>query len=174
MKSVGGYQGYLVVVVITVITLFIVRAGFGIVDRRTNPVEYCTSCHAMKFPAEEFQQSRHYKSKSGISPSCVDCHTPKGDSLAKFRRIVGDSLAQLTGPKTKEEFEKRRPELAKRVRDYLHKTDSKTCRQCHVEQAIKSDNQDAMDAHKRMTIEKKTCIDCHYNLVHAKVEAGKN
>jgi len=170
VKDGGGYRGYLVVVVLTVITLFIVRAGFGIVGKRTNRVEYCTSCHAMKYPYEEFQQSRHYKSRSGISPNCVDCHIPKGDNLTKFRRVIGDGLAQLTGPRTKEEFEERRPELAKRVRDYLYKTDSKTCRQCHVEEAMKSDNQDAMDAHKRMVEEKKTCIDCHYNLVHAKVE----
>lgn len=179
VKKGGGYRGHLVVVVITVITLFIVRAGFGIVDRRTDRPEYCTSCHAMKFPAEEFQQSRHYKSKSGISPNCVDCHIPKGDDLAKFRRVIGDGLAQITGPKTKEEFEKRRPELAKRVRDYLHRNDSRTCRQCHIEQAMKSDNTKAMDAHKKLVLkglnsgmieEKKTCIDCHYNLVHAKVE----
>jgi len=165
-----GCKRCLVVILITVVVLFVVKAGFGVINSRTNTIEYCTSCHAMKFPAEEFQKSKHYKSKVGILPNCVDCHMPKGDSIAKFKRVIGDNFAQLTGPKTKEDYEKRKPALAKKVRDYLHRNDSAPCRNCHMAQAMKSDNTDATSAHKKMAEEKKTCIDCHYNLAHGKVE----
>ncbi|MBI5893442.1 MAG: NapC/NirT family cytochrome c [Deltaproteobacteria bacterium] len=165
-----GYKGYLIVIIITVITLFVLKTGLGIVDSRTNKPEYCTSCHAMKFPAEEFKESKHYKSKVGILPNCVDCHIPKGSRSAKFKWVVRDSFAQITGPKSKEDFEKIRPELRKRVRDFMRQNDSATCRGCHVAEAMKSDNEDAMTAHKKMIEEKKTCIDCHFNLAHGKVE----
>lgn len=169
-KKSFGYA-YLIVITITIIFFLIVKAGFGVVDNLTSKSEYCTSCHAMKFPAEEFQKSKHYKSKTGILPSCVDCHIPKGDSFTKFSRIAGDSLAQLTrGTKTKEDYEKIKPALAKKVRDYLHKNDSAPCRNCHVADAMKSENEDAVSAHKKMVEEKKTCIDCHYNLAHGKLE----
>lgn len=168
-----GYKGYLIVIIITVITLFVLKTGLGIVDSRTSKPEYCTACHAMKFPAEEFKESKHYKSKSGILPNCVDCHISKGDRSAKFKWVVRDSFAQITGPKSKEDFEKIRPELRKRVREFLRQNDSGPCRSCHVAEAMKSDNQDATDAHKKMIEEKKTCIDCHFNFVHAKVEVSK-
>lgn len=172
-KKSFGYT-YLIVIALTIIILFIITAGLKIVDSRTNTIEYCTSCHAMKFPAEEFQKSKHYKSKVGILPNCVDCHIPRGDSIAKFKRIIGDSLSQLSAPKTKEDYEKVKPALAKKVRDELHQNDSAPCRNCHVAQAMKSENEDATSAHKKMVEEKKTCIDCHYNLAHGKVEVEKS
>lgn len=168
-----SYKGYLIVIIITVITLFIFRAGLKIVDSRTSKPEYCTACHAMKFASEEFKESKHYKSKIGILPNCIDCHIPKGDRSKKFKWVVRDSFAQITGPKSKEDFEKIRPELRERVKNFLKSNDSITCRGCHIADAMKSDNEDAMTAHKKMAEEKKTCIDCHFDFVHAKAEAEK-
>lgn len=160
----------LILVLSTVVLLFLIKAGIKIVDSRTSKPEYCISCHAMKFSAEEFQKSKHYKSKVGILPNCIDCHIPKGDRAAKIKRIIGDSFAQLSGPKTKEDYEKAKPALAKKVRDYLHQNDSAPCRNCHIADAMKSENEDATAAHKKMMEEKKTCVDCHFEIAHGKAE----
>lgn len=136
--------------------------------RSTDTVEFCVSCHTMQYPYEEYKTSRHYKNVNGVRVGCPDCHVPH-DSLELIKaKIIAakDIFFEIVRPsKTKEDFEKIRPKLAKRVRDKFMATDSAACRRCH---AFENFNV-AIKAHARAVEQKTTCIACHYNLVHAEV-----
>ena len=42
----------------------------------TNTMEFCTSCHSMTFPYEEYKKSAHFKNAVGVQAGCPDCHVP--------------------------------------------------------------------------------------------------
>ncbi|MGR6036147.1 MAG: NapC/NirT family cytochrome c [Candidatus Nitrosoglobus sp.] len=134
---------------------------------------FCTSCHSMSYPYKELQTSAHYGSY-GLEPQCKDCHIPQG--LANFHRAVAthvidgarELFLELTEDySTLEKFNERRLGMAQHARLNLKGWDSMTCRGCHKNpQPVAKSGQ---RAHKKLA-EGWTCIDCHQNLVHAKVE----
>ncbi len=138
----------------------------------TNTVEFCTSCHSMKFPYEEYKKSMHFKSPSGVTAGCPDCHVPHQIiPLIKAKVMAAkDVWAEITHPSmTEDEWAKMRPELAKRVREKLLKSDSATCRRCHNFENLVPSRDRGVNAHEKAKEKGKTCIECHYNLVHAEV-----
>ncbi len=60
------------------------------------------------------------------------------------------------------------PEAAFAARDWFRRRDSATCRRCHTQEAILGKRADTAAIHREETAEK-TCVDCHYNLVHRQV-----
>ncbi|MBI5232927.1 MAG: NapC/NirT family cytochrome c [Deltaproteobacteria bacterium] len=140
----------------------------------------CAECHP--YPFREYQKSTHYMNRSGVRPGCMACHEPHSlFNLIRFKFLYlntgtqGDSLFHnITGVvMDKEKWEKRRVELAKKVREGFLATDSAKCRNCHVRALIVSKKAPVMRAHKKIESQGKTCIDCHYNLVHAEVPWGE-
>lgn len=135
---------------------------------------FCTSCHAMSYPAEELRESYHY-GPLGMDPGCKDCHIPQGlENLhrAWYAHVVDgarDLYAQLTTDYSDAEaFDERRLALAHRARMQMKADDSGNCRRCH--RNTRPPGRSARTAHARMESEGATCIDCHQNLVHAEVE----
>ena len=111
---------------------------------------------------------------------CVDCHLPEGwwnatyaythflsmtDLFGHFRDRAGERSGDWMPP---------RAATAYRVRDRLFEYDSSTCRSCHIEPEIKLNSKRGINAHKLALEENKTCIECHYNLVHRQVDLRKN
>ncbi|MFQ5562245.1 MAG: NapC/NirT family cytochrome c [Parvularculaceae bacterium] len=47
----------------------------------SNTMEFCAySCHEMESTVfEEFKESTHFSSRSGVYPVCADCHVPHGN-----------------------------------------------------------------------------------------------
>lgn len=133
--------------------------------------DVCISCHSMKFAHDDYQKSTHYKSRSGVRVGCVDCHIPGGISrVLVFKQLIKDRYVEITNPiKTKEDWDKRRPDLAKKIRDELVHNKSNTCAGCHEEKAIVPAKDRGKKAHEDMKKTGETCIDCHYNLVHERV-----
>lgn len=131
----------------------------------------CTSCHSMKFAHEEYQKSTHYKSRSGVRAGCVDCHIPGGVlRVLIFKQLIKDRYVEFTNPiVTKGDWDRRRPALAKKVRDRLIYNKSDTCGGCHKEDAVIPSKDRGKKAHQDMKKTGETCIDCHYNIVHAEV-----
>lgn len=134
---------------------------------------FCTSCHSMSYPYKELKTSAHYGSY-GIEPQCKDCHIPQG--LANFHLAVATHvvdgarelyLEAMHDYSTLEKFNERRQEMAYHARLNIKGWDSMTCRRCHENpQPVAKSGQ---KAHKKLA-QGWTCIDCHQNLVHAKVE----
>lgn len=144
----------------------------------TNSMEICISCHEMEGVYEEYRESKHYSSASGVRATCADCHVPHGKTFGDY---INKFLAKLTiGSKdiyhhllgtypTRESFEKARWHLAQNVLANMRSSDSKECRHCHSLDAMDMEAQDKSAArkHKRvMESSDKTCVDCHSGLVH--------
>lgn len=139
--------------------------------------QFCTSCHSMNaYVYEEYKKSKHFNTASGVRAECGDCHVSKRFWPAVWDHVMGteDLIAELSHDWSKPEtFEKFRPAMAEKVRLDMLGNDSKNCRSCHVWDAVKPKRKRGQRAHKAAIKEKKTCIACHYNLVHKEVGLSK-
>lgn len=141
-------------------------------DELTSSNEFCTTCHSMTYAEASYQQSAHYVSASGVRASCGDCHVSEGLIMATYDHAVGtkDLIKQLFGPKYDDPAINllHLPESAFAARDWFRRRDSATCQRCHSIDAIQGTRANTAAIHQEET-DGKTCIDCHYNLVHRKV-----
>jgi cytochrome c-type protein NapC len=155
--------------------------GFTIAVESTNSVEFCISCHDMRYNYEEYKKTIHYSNPAGVRAACSDCHVPKRNWFMEMQRklIAGkDVWAELTGTiDTKEKFEARRMEMAKAEWARMKESDSAGCRNCHSFESMNIEGQDKMarKKHTQAALKEsgKTCIDCHKGIAHTlpKIEA---
>lgn len=131
----------------------------------------CAECHA--YPFEEYRESAHYDNERGIRTGCLGCHNPH--TVAEFfvwkffyinKGTIGESPfhAISSSLRNAPEWEDLRPELAKVVREKMVEEDSAKCKVCHK---IESKWFNKIKRHQKT---EKTCIRCHYNLVHRDVK----
>ncbi|MBK1723408.1 cytochrome c3 family protein [Thiocystis violacea] len=141
-------------------------------DHATSRSEFCTSCHSMRFAEQTYQASLHFDSPSGVRASCGDCHVSPGLMAATWDHLVGlrDLFKEFFGPDYADPAVNllHLPEAAFSAREWFRKRDSATCRRCHTQEAILGERANTAAIH-REEAEGKTCIDCHYNLVHRRV-----
>ena len=157
--------------------------AFETVTRKVVAVDaVCTTCHLpWEFaPTARLTATRpHQATPQGGQAACVDCHLPKGflNSANAWFHFV--SLTDLFGhvraidEERKGEYVPMRAKTAYRVRDQMQEDDSRTCRTCHIESEIKPKTERGVNAHELALKDKKTCIACHYNLVHRSVDLKK-
>lgn len=154
--------------------------AFETVTRKYVAVDgVCTYCH-LKWefsPAVRVSATLpHAATPQGGQARCVDCHLPQGYWNAANTYLHFVSLTDLFGHSRDIDGERKgdwvpyRAKTAFRVRDRLAEYDSATCRTCHIESEIKPKRERGINAHKLALDEKKTCIECHYNLVHRSVD----
>lgn len=146
------------------------------VNRATSSDAFCTSCHSMKFVGNDphLLQSAHRTNGEGVRPSCGDCHIPKTNWFVETwahvssgaRDVIAESTHNFNDPKI---WEARRVALAHEVRDTMRAQDSVTCRGCHDAAAVHPKSERGQAAHALLREGRMTCIDCHFNLVHAPV-----
>lgn len=138
---------------------------------RINSTEFCVSCHSMSaYVFEEYKESKHYNNPAGVRAECGDCHVSKRFFHALWDHVVGleDFVSNFTSDwENPETFEAARSAMAERARLALLKSDSGTCQNCHVMDAIVPAKKRGRKAHLG-AIERNdsNCIACHYNLVH--------
>jgi len=150
-------------------------AGFNGFVAHTNTMDFCTSCHEMRaFVYEEYQQSVHWKSASGVRPECSDCHVPKSWGAKMWRKFQATYVElpnHLLGKiDTREKFEAHRLEMAQSVWAGMKADDSEGCRSCHDVNVMALDEQRprARAQHADMAKDGQTCIDCHKGIAHHK------
>ena len=146
------------------------------VNRHTSTDAFCSSCHSMRHLVGDafFAKSSHRSNKAGVQPSCGDCHIPKTNWFIETYAHVSSGIRDVLAENTNNfadpaVWEKRRIELAHYVRDEMRRTDSVTCRGCHIAAAIQPTSERGRAAHALLAEGRMTCIDCHFNLVHAPV-----
>ena len=147
----------------------------------TGSDEFCgTACHSHeKFVYPEHKLSAHYSNRSGVRPSCTDCHVPHSypaKLIYKARVGVTDALAEMRGTiATQEKFDKERWRLANIVWDEMKENNSANCRTCHDPSAWdnKKQSEDAVKQHKKFLAGKATCIECHTGVAHKDPEEPK-
>lgn len=141
-------------------------------DHYTSSNLFCTGCHSMTYAEDTYQTSPHYNSASGVRASCGDCHVSEGVFMATWDHVMGtkDLFKQMFGANYDDPVINllHLPEAAFKTREWFRERDSATCKRCHELDAIEGRRAGTAAIHKEET-EGKSCIDCHYNLVHRKV-----
>lgn len=134
----------------------------------------CAECHA--YPYEEYKLSPHANSQRGVKPGCVGCHNPHGVAQVmgwKFFYInkggMGESPFHAISNSLRDipQWEELRVRLANRVRQQMVDEDSVKCKNCH-----KPESQwfQKIGTHAPSERKDKTCVQCHYNIVHKAVK----
>jgi nitrate/TMAO reductase-like tetraheme cytochrome c subunit len=146
------------------------------VNGATSTDAFCTSCHSMRFVGNDphFLASAHRTNSEGVRPSCGDCHIPKTnwfvETWAHVTSGTRDIIAEYTHDfSDRAAWEKHRVALAHEVRLTMRAQDSVTCRGCHDASTIAPKSERGRAAHTLLREGRMTCIDCHFNLVHAPV-----
>ncbi len=131
----------------------------------------CAECHA--YPYEEYRESPHYDNEQGVKAGCLGCHNPH--SVRQFlvwkffyinKGTIGESPFHAISNSLRDvpEWEDLRVTLATRVRQQMIEEDSVKCKVCHK---TESKWFNKIERHEKT---EKTCIQCHYNLVHKDVK----
>lgn len=147
--------------------------GFNKALDATNEMEFCISCHEMRDTVyQEYKESPHYKSASGVGAECSDCHVPKAMGPKLLRKLQASYELYghfVTGViDTPEKFEAHRAEMAQSVWATMKANDSRECRNCHSQDHMDFAKQDATAAKKMQAgfANGETCIDCHKGIAH--------
>jgi nitrate/TMAO reductase-like tetraheme cytochrome c subunit len=148
------------------------------IDRYFSSNDFCANtCHVMTATvAEEFNESAHGTTATGVRPQCRDCHVSEGLTAAMWDHVVGTGelvAFVFGGVNTVEAFEAERAAAADRVRFSMLANDSSHCRSCHVMAAIQPARKRGQRQHQEAREKGITCIVCHYNLVHKEVEPSE-
>jgi cytochrome c-type protein NapC len=157
----------------------IVFAGlFNVGLEYTNRTEFCTSCHSMKTNLAELEERVHWKSRSGVSAGCADCHVPKEFKDKMIAKVMAakDVYHEIMGTiDTPEKYEARRLEMAQRVWAKMKASDSRECKGCHGFAHMDFSEQDrfARKKHENAPDRGQTCIDCHKGIGHKLPEGAE-
>lgn len=142
----------------------------------TNTEGFCISCHEMRNNVyAEYKGTIHDKNRTGVRAICSDCHVPRQPTAMMVRKVEAtfELYHKMMGTiDTKEKFEAKRYELAKRVWTRMKQTDSLECRNCHHDDAMAAELQSekAQRRHAKGKADGLTCIDCHFGIAHGEPE----
>ena len=150
--------------------------GFNTAMEMTNTEQFYISCHEMRdnvYP--EYKETIHYTNRTGVRAVCSDCHVPKEWTYKMIRKIEASKevWGKLVGTiDTREKFEAKRLELARREWKRMKANDSRECRNCHSLESMASEKQKqrARKQHEMAREDNLTCIDCHKGIAHHKPE----
>ncbi|MCX7187321.1 MAG: NapC/NirT family cytochrome c [Methylophilales bacterium] len=146
--------------------------GFNTGMEATNQLKFCIGCHEMRDNVYvEYQETIHYKNRTGVRAICSDCHVPHDWSHKIVRKIQASQevWSKLTGyVDTKEKFETHRMEMATKEWNRMKSVGSRECRNCHDfdNMDAKKQKPKAQKMHAQAKLEGKTCIDCHKGIAH--------
>jgi cytochrome c-type protein NapC len=158
--------------VLLIFSAGVVFAGlFNVGLEYTNSTEFCTSCHTMKTNLAELEERVHWKSRSGVSAGCADCHVPKEFTEKMIAKVMAakDVYHEIVGTiDTPEKYEARRLDMAQRVWAKMKASDSRECKSCHALAHMDFSEQDrfARKKHENAPDRGQTCIDCHKGIGH--------
>ena len=148
-------------------------AGGSALLAYTESNEYCTSCHELTPVIDEYHDSVHFRSASGVRAGCADCHVPDEfwPSVLDHAHALLELYRHFDGTiETPELFEENRLRLARQVWHDMETSNSRECRSCHVPDAFDfaAQRPEARTAMEPLAEEHGgNCITCHRGLVHA-------
>jgi cytochrome c-type protein NapC len=160
--------------------LLLIGLGFGafsvvaftLTMDATNTESFCTSCHEMASgPAALLEDTTHFNNKTGVRPTCSDCHVPREFLPKMWRKIQAsrEVWGKITGIiDTPEKYMTHVKVMKEREVARMRANDSRECRNCHdVDHMILSEQTaKAREFHQNMLNTGKTCIDCHQGITH--------
>jgi len=133
---------------------------------RTSTPAFCASCHEIQSAFDTWKTSTHVNNAQGFVADCMDCHLPAPHDTINFfyaktfHGIKDVWVHFFGGPYDRE----KNRELA--YRSFTNEQ----CLKCHRNILYIPNKRGAMLAHKTVLYPRpgyeKTCVDCHYDLVH--------
>jgi cytochrome c-type protein NapC len=170
----GSRPGSIGALVLGLVVGLVLFASVGSFMVYANSEQFCAyACHEMTTNlAKEYKGTVHDVNRTGVRATCNDCHVPHeylpnyAAKLGLFSDLWGHFITSSID--TREKFEAKRYELAKRVWVYMKDNDSRECRHCHTTAKMDSDKQSekAKKRHEKLHTENLTCIDCHFAIAH--------
>jgi nitrate/TMAO reductase-like tetraheme cytochrome c subunit len=146
--------------------------GFNWGMEETDTLGFCISCHEMRDTVyQEYKQTIHYQNPFGVRAACPDCHVPHPWPLLIQRKIEASNELWhkfLGTVDTPAKFQQHRLDLAEKVWASMKASNSRECRNCHLEDAMDIGRMSAA-AQKEMIPGLQagmTCIDCHKGIAH--------
>jgi len=135
----------------------------------------CAECHPIQY--EEYKLSAMGSSTSPLRPGCVNCHDNPHSVFNWFKHMY---LADQGWKDVQIALRDRdfydhvlTPRLTKKERSRFIKTDSRTCRECHIrpdhQQYFKNSiglYRADIQPHQQQNADGLTCVQCHKNLTH--------
>ena len=152
--------------------------GFEISMAATNTDTFCLSCHNHDIPNKALQETRHYNSRTGVQPSCADCHVPHAFVPKMIRKIQASTevWSHIKGTiDTPEKYMAHAQHMKDKEIARLRASDSEPCRRCHDVERMDFSLQSAkaQQYHQAVEHQNKTCIDCHQGIAHDYDQAKK-
>ena len=172
LKRPSAKYSLLTLLVVGFFSGIIFWGGFNTGMEATNQLKFCIGCHEMRDNVYvEYQETIHYKNRTGVRAICSDCHVPHDWSHKIVRKIQASQevWSKLTGyVDTKEKFETHRMEMATKEWNRMKSVGSRECRNCHDfdNMDAKKQKPKAQKMHAQAKLEGKTCIDCHKGIAH--------
>lgn len=173
----------------TLLAMLVVGAGVGVVGVGvTNEMvhwsgtnKFCGSaCHSMTWVTQAYERGAHFKTASGVTAGCSDCHIPfhSGSpnpfqyvSMLMYKAKAGarDAYHEAIGTmNTEQKWEAERARLSKNVETWLVDTQFATCRGCHdLEKFGGKANPMVVEMHAGVLKQEKfNCLECHQGVGH--------
>lgn len=172
LRRPSGTISVLTLLVSGLIAGIILWGGFNTVVEATNTQAFCISCHEMRNNVYvEYQKTIHYTNRTGVRAVCSDCHVPKDwthkiiRKVKATRELYGKAVGSID---TREKFEAKRLELARREWARMRASDSRECRNCHTFESMNKESQKprAKRSHEMALRDNDTCITCHKGIAH--------
>ncbi len=162
---------------VALIVGILITGGSVAALKYTETTAFCTSCHEMATPLNEYTHSIHYSNEIGIRAGCGNCHVPPTLFAGLWRHVKASQevWGHLTGElNTPAKYEAHRLELAQKIWTEFRANDSAECRSCHTQSAMALAKQPASAAssHAGMPKSGMTCIDCHQGVAHTVPQGG--
>lgn len=176
LRRPSGKYSVLTLLLVGVIGGIVFWGGFNTAMEATNDLEFCIGCHEMRdnvYP--EYQKTIHYSNRTGVRAECADCHVPREWTHKMVRKVEASKelWGKLVGTiDTREKFQAKRLELARREWARMKANDSRECRNCHGLEGMNLEVQKKRSSkqHEMAREEGMTCIDCHKGIAHSKPE----
>ncbi len=146
--------------------------AFEVTLSATSTEEFCISCHEMSDNAAMMLEgTAHHMNRSGVRPTCSDCHVPQEFIPKMIRKIEAsrEVWGTITGIiDTPEKYAAHAPKMKERELNRLRANDSQECRNCHDVNHMLASQQSkkAQNFHRAGAKKNKTCVDCHAGLTH--------
>jgi nitrate/TMAO reductase-like tetraheme cytochrome c subunit len=146
----------------------------------SSTTEFCgTACHNMTWAKEAYERGAHFKTASGVTAGCADCHIPYESTkanplqyvaLLSFKAKAGavDAYHTMLGTiETKEKWEANRERLTSTAEKWMSGNKFMTCRGCHDVTKFKSGSEMSDVDHAGLLKEDNfDCLDCHEGVGH--------
>lgn len=143
--------------------------------------KFCgTACHNMTWAKEAYERGAHFKTASGVTAGCADCHIPYESSqpnpfqyvyLLAYKAQAGARDAYHTALGTigtEEKWEANRERLSKHVQEWMVSNKFMTCRGCHdLEKMSGKNNPMTVELHAGILKQDGfDCLQCHQGVGH--------